>query len=70
MHKSPAFAEDVSYCFNKEQTYKFYSENEKIWGDCCNNTFLKRNDWGKFLNFNKNETEIINNIKKTYSTKK
>lgn len=66
IHKSPAFAEDVSYCFNKEQTYKFYSENEKIWGDCCNNTFLKRADWGKFLKFGLEENNIINKIKNEY----
>ena len=63
MHKSPAFIEDICYNFNKDQTYKHYAENEKIWGDCCNNTFLKRKDYGRFLIFNQNENEIIQNIK-------
>jgi hypothetical protein len=63
LHEKTAFIEDECLKFNKEQTFKFYAENEKIWGECCNNTFLKRSDYGRFLNFNSNENEIIQNIK-------
>jgi hypothetical protein len=69
MHKSPAFVEDDCYIFNKEQTFKFYSENEKIWGECCNNTFLKRQDIGRFLMFNPDEDNIIDNIKNKHKIK-
>lgn len=63
MHKSPAFTEDACYLFNTKQTQDYYLDNEKVWGECCNNTFLKRTDWGRFLNFNANETDILRRIK-------
>lgn len=66
MHQNSSFAEDACHVFNREQTFKFYSKNEKIWGDCCNNTFWKRKDVGRFLMFNENENEILIKIKNQF----
>jgi hypothetical protein len=66
MHKSPAFVEDVCSLFNKKQTFDHYANNDKLWGDFCNNTFFKRRDLGKFLMFNPEEPNIINSIKDEY----
>ena len=42
---------------------KYYEDLEKVWGLCCNNTFLKRKDWGSFLKINPDEIHIIEQIK-------
>jgi hypothetical protein len=68
-HPSPAFERDECYKFNEVQTNKFYSDQETIWGNISNNTFLKREDYGRFLIFNKSEAQIINQIKHAYKVK-
>lgn len=62
-HPSPAFERDVCYQFNESQTINFYNNQEEIWGNISNKTFLKRSDFGRFLNFNDDEVDIIKNIK-------
>lgn len=62
-HPSPAFQRDECYLFNETQTNKYYIDQEAIWGSISNNTFLKRQDYGKFLDFNPKEVDFIKQIK-------
>ena len=66
-HKRAWSDKDECYHYNRLQKELHYNNLEKVWGDCCNSTFLKRTDWGKFLNFLPNESEAILNIKSNYN---
>jgi hypothetical protein len=57
---------DECYVFNKTQKESFYENLETIWGECCNNTFLKRSDWGSFLQFLPTEETTIKQIQAKY----
>jgi hypothetical protein len=63
MHDRAWADKDECYHFNRLQKEKHYEQLELIWGECCNNTFLKRSDWGSFLNFRPDEQSIIQQIK-------
>jgi hypothetical protein len=65
-HSSPAFVRDECYLFNETQTNKFYADQEIVWGNISNNTFLKRQDYGRFLNFGVNETAFIKQVKNSH----
>lgn len=62
-HQTESFTRDVSYEFNCNQRDTLYKDLINWWGEVCNNTYLKRRDWGRFLDFNFDETEIILNLK-------
>jgi len=63
MHGNGSFADDVCFDFNKKAQADHYPFIEKWWSLLCNNTFWKRNDPPRFLNFNSNENEIIEILK-------
>jgi hypothetical protein len=66
MHQLKSSPQDVCQFFNKNQSETLYPKYEKFWGDLCNNTFLKRPDYGSFLQFNSNEDSIKLEIKKKF----
>jgi hypothetical protein len=69
VHEKQSFTNDEYYHYNRKQKELHYQWIENIWGELCNNTFLKRNDIGRFLNVNIDENNIIHQIKKKYITK-
>lgn len=68
MHQRKWEDKDECYHYNRLQKEKYYEQLEKVWGQCCNNTFLKRSDWGKFLQIREDELSIIKQIKINAST--
>lgn len=62
MHQRKWKDKDECYHYNRLQKEKHYEELEKVWGECCNTTFLKRSDWGRFLQIRDDEIQIISDI--------
>lgn len=60
---------DKSYSFNEIQAKTHYVELWKIWDECCGSTFLKRPDWGKFLQIRSDEEQILRDIRDRYNKK-
>lgn len=62
-HQTDSFTRDEAYQFNIDQRDKHYKDLINWWGSICNNTYYKRKDFGRFLNFLQNEKVIIENLK-------
>ena len=69
LHERAWLDKDECYHYNRLQKELYYEDIEKVWGECCNDTFLRRADWGKFLRINSDEADVLLSIKNNHKPK-